>query len=165
MGNRRARDLIKKLKKSGVKLLEWEITMIRYKAKIVKDDNGYSVSFPELPGCFSYGFNLKEANKNAIEALDLYLEEANDPKWPLPKAINHRGANYSWILPSPEIAIPLMIREARKAKKISQQKAADLLLMKLQTYQKLEYLRKSNPTAMTLLRIAEAFNTKFELSA
>lgn len=108
---------------------------------------------------------MKEANKNAIEALDLYLEEANNPKWPLPKPINHRGANYSWIVPSPEIAIPLMIREARKAKKISQQKAADLLLMKLQTYQKLEYLRKSNPTAMTLLRIAEAFNTKFELSA
>ena len=139
--------------------------MIKYKAKILKDDSGYSVLFPELPGCLSYGSNLKEACKNAIEALDLYLEEANDPKWPLPKAVNHKGDNYQWITPSPEIAIPLMIREARKAKKYSQQKAADLLLMKLQTYQKLEYLRKSNPTAMTLLKIAEAFNTKFELSA
>jgi predicted RNase H-like HicB family nuclease/DNA-binding XRE family transcriptional regulator len=139
--------------------------VIRYKAKIVKDDNGYSVTFPELLGCFSYGSSLKVAKQNAIEALDLYLEEANNPKWPLPKAVDHRGISYIWIIPSPEIAIPLMIREARKAKKISQQKAADLLLMKLQTYQKLEYLRKSNPTAMTLLKIAEAFNTKFELSA
>jgi antitoxin HicB len=139
--------------------------MIRYKAKITKDDNGYAVSFPELPGCFSYGSTMKEANENAIEALDLYLEEANNPKWPLPKAVNHRGTNYSWIIPSPEIAIPLMIREARKAKRISQQKAADLLEMKLQTYQKLEYLRKSNPTMVTLIRIAEAFKTKFEISA
>jgi len=139
--------------------------MIRYKAKIEKDDDGYTVSFPDLPGCFSYGPNLKEAKEKAIEALDLYLEEANDPKWPLPKAVNHRGSNFNWVLPSPEIAIPLMIREARKAKRISQQKAADLLDMKLQTYQKLEYPRKSNPTATTLLRIAEAFKTKFEISA
>ena len=59
--------------------------MIRYKAKIEKDDDGYTVSFPDLPGCFSYGSTLKEAKKNAIESLDLYLEEANDPKWPLRK--------------------------------------------------------------------------------
>lgn len=138
--------------------------MIKYKAKVEKDDDGFTVTFPDLPGCFSYGATLKEAKKNAIEALDLYLEEANDPKWPLPKASNYKGSNYKWIIPSPEIAIALMIREARKAKRISQQKAADLLEMKLQTYQKLEYPRKSNPTAMTLLRIAQAFKTKFELS-
>jgi antitoxin HicB len=139
--------------------------MIRYKAKIEKDDNGYLVSFPDLMGCLSSGSTLKEAKDNAIEALDLYLEEANDPKWPLPKAENYKGPSYSWVIPSPEIAIPLMIREARKSKRISQQKAADLLDMKLQTYQKLEYPKKSNPTTMTLLRIAEAFNTKFEISA
>jgi len=139
--------------------------MIRYKAKIEKDDEGFTVSFPDLPGCFSYGSTLKEAKVNAIEGLDLYLEEANDPKWPLPKALNHKGSNCYWIVPSPQIAIPLMIREARKAKRISQQKAADLLDIKLQTYQKLEYPRKSNPTAMTLLKIAGVFNTKFEISA
>jgi len=54
--------------------------MIRYKAKIQKDDDGYTVSFPDLPGCFSYGSTLKEAKVNAVEALDLYLEEANSPK-------------------------------------------------------------------------------------
>jgi len=139
--------------------------MIRYQAKIKKDDNGYSVIFPDLKGCFSFGSTLIEAKLNAIEALNLYLEEANDPKWPLPKAIEYKGKHYYWITPSPEIAIPLMIREARKALCISQQKAAELLKMKLQTYQKLEYPRKSNPTAMTLLRIAEAFNTTFKLSA
>ena len=139
--------------------------MMKYKAQIKRDGDGFSVSFPDLPGCFSYGTSLEEAKINASEALDLFLEEANDPKWPLPKAKNHKGENLYWIIPSAEIAIPLMIREARKAKRISQKKAAELLDMKLQTYQKLEYLRKSNPTAMTLLKIAEAFNTKFEISA
>lgn len=139
--------------------------MIKYKAHFEKDDNGYLVSFPDLIGCFSYGDTLSEAKFHAIEALDLFLEEANNPKWPLPVSINHKGLNYNWVTPSPEVAIPLMIREARKYKKISQQKAAELLGMKIQTYQKLEYIRKSNPTAMTLLKIAKVFDTKFELSA
>ncbi len=138
--------------------------MIKYKAKFTNDSNGINVIFPDLPGCFSYGENKEMAMANAVEALDLYLEEANDPKWPLPKAKNHRGENFNWITPSPEISIPLMIREARKSRKLTQQHAADLLDMKLQTYQKLEYIRKSNPTAMTLLKIAEAFKVKFELA-
>ncbi len=142
-----------------------ETSVIKYKAKIQKDGKGFLVEFLDLPGCFSCGTTLKESKSNAIEALDLYLEEANDPRWPLPKAKNHRGEHFFWIIPSPEVAIPLMIREARKARGISQQKAADLLDMKLQTYQKLEYLRKSNPTAMTLLKIASVFKTKFELAA
>ena len=58
--------------------------MLKYKANIEKDGDGYSVTFPDLPGCLSSGHSLEEAKENAIEALDLYLEEANDPKWPLP---------------------------------------------------------------------------------
>ena len=139
--------------------------MLKYKAKLERDYSGFTVSLPDLPGCFSYGETIEEAKSNIIESLDLYLEEANDPKWPLPRPLNHKGEDFCWITPSPEVAIPLMIREARKSMKISQQRAADLLGMKLQTYQKLEYLRKSNPTAMTLLKIAGAFGTKFELSA
>ena len=139
--------------------------MIKYQAKIEKDDSGYSVDFPDLPGCYSFGSTLNKAKKNATLALDLYLEEANDPKWPLPRATKHSGDHYYWIVPSPEISIPLMIREARKARKISQEHAAQLLKMKIQTYQKLEYPRKSNPTAKTLLKIAGAFKTKFQLSA
>ena len=94
----------------------------------------------------------------------MYLEEANDPQWHLPKVTKHSGIHYYWISPSAAIAIPLMIREARKSRKISQQRAAELLDMKFQTYQKLEYPRKSNPTAKTLLKIAEVFKIKFELS-
>lgn len=139
--------------------------MIKYQAKIEKDDSGYSVEFPDLPGCFSSGATLNQAKKNAKESLDLYLEEANEPKWVLPKATRHSGEQYYWIMPSPDIAIPLMIREARKSKKISQEQAAEMLDMKIQTYQKLEYPRKSNPTAKTLLKIAEVFKIKFELSA
>ena len=139
--------------------------MFKYKANIKKDGQEFIVTFPDLPGCFSIGSTFEQAVVNAKEALELYLEEANDPYWPLPKSKNYRGADFFWITPSFDIAIPLMIREARKFRKLTQQQAADLLQMKLQTYQKLEYLGKSNPTALTLLKIAEAFKTSFKLSA
>jgi predicted RNase H-like HicB family nuclease len=35
---------------------------------------GYSVSFPDLPGCFTCGSTLEEAERNAKEALELWLE-------------------------------------------------------------------------------------------
>lgn len=36
-------------------------------------ENGYSVYFPDLPGCTSYGDTLSEAQKNAQDALGLHL--------------------------------------------------------------------------------------------
>ncbi len=138
--------------------------MIKYKAKIKKDSSGYAVSFPDLPGCYSYASTLVKAQESAVEALDLYLEEASDPKWPLPKAKNHRGSSFYWICPSPDIGIPLMIREARIKRGFTMKKASELLGMKVQTYQKLEYPYKSNPTAKILCKIACVFKTKFEIS-
>lgn len=44
-------------------------------------DGSYSVSFPDLPGCFSYGANLEEASRMAAEAASLHvygLEEDNE---------------------------------------------------------------------------------------
>lgn len=35
--------------------------------------NGFSVYFPDLPGCTSYGETLSEAQKNAQDALGLHL--------------------------------------------------------------------------------------------
>lgn len=35
--------------------------------------NGFSVYFPDLPGCTSYGKTLSEAQKNAQDALGLHL--------------------------------------------------------------------------------------------
>ena len=39
-----------------------------------KDDHGYFVYAPELPGCHSQGDTFEEASVNFKEALDLYLE-------------------------------------------------------------------------------------------
>ena len=47
-----------------------------YRVNVVfsKDDNGYFVSCPELPGCISQGDTYEEARSNIQEAAELYLE-------------------------------------------------------------------------------------------
>lgn len=37
------------------------------------EDGSYSISFPDLPGCFSYGDNLTEAQRMAEEAASLHV--------------------------------------------------------------------------------------------
>ena len=59
-----------------------------YVAVFTKEDNYYNVSFPDLPGCYTYGSNIEEAYNMAKEALELHLygmEEDGD-KIPKPTA-------------------------------------------------------------------------------
>jgi len=41
-------------------------------------DGGYSVWVPDLPGCCSQGNTVEEAIENVKEAIELYLEDADD---------------------------------------------------------------------------------------
>jgi predicted RNase H-like HicB family nuclease len=45
-----------------------------------EEDGGYSVSVPSLPGCFSQGDTFEKALKNIKEAIELYLEGAENKK-------------------------------------------------------------------------------------
>ena len=44
-------------------------------------EGGYTALVPALPGCVTYGENLKEAKKMAKEAIELYLESLNSLKF------------------------------------------------------------------------------------
>ena len=43
-------------------------------------EGGYSVSVPELPGCFTHGKTFEEAKKMAKEAILAYLKSAGSRK-------------------------------------------------------------------------------------
>ncbi len=47
-----------------------------YRVNVVfsKDEDGYYVFCPELPGCQSQGDTFEEARENIKEAVELYLE-------------------------------------------------------------------------------------------
>jgi antitoxin HicB len=138
--------------------------MIRYQALIEKDGSHYSVSFPDLPGCFSSGDTRQEAAENAREALSLYLEEARDPKWDVPKPRARRSKHYVWIHPFVDVGVPLMIRQARRSRGLTQKQLAERLQMSLQQLQKLETPGRSNPTVRTLAAISDALEEALEIN-
>lgn len=46
---------------------------VSYPAVFEPSGNGYSVYFPDLPGCISYGESYEDAQKEASDALGLHL--------------------------------------------------------------------------------------------
>ena len=57
-----------------------------YPAIFQKEEIGYSVSFPDLDGCFTEGDTLEEAMEMAQEALGLYLVSLEERKINIPLA-------------------------------------------------------------------------------
>lgn len=53
---------------------------MNYKVHVVftKDEQGYYVHCPHLPGCYSQGRSLEEAQINMRQALDLYSERLTE---------------------------------------------------------------------------------------
>lgn len=49
---------------------------MKYKVALKKSEDGYSVSVPGLPGCWSQGDTEQEALANIEEAIREYLEVA-----------------------------------------------------------------------------------------
>ena len=47
-------------------------------------EGGFNVSFPEFPGCVTFGKNFEEAKKKAKEVLELWLEELTSQKQKIP---------------------------------------------------------------------------------
>jgi predicted RNase H-like HicB family nuclease len=47
--------------------------LISYPALIYKDNEAYSVEFPDLPGCLTFGKTLSDAMVSASEALGLFV--------------------------------------------------------------------------------------------
>lgn len=55
--------------------------MPTYFALIEKDtDSAFGISFPDVPGCFSAADEVDDVLRNAIEALELHLEDDTAPK-------------------------------------------------------------------------------------
>ncbi len=48
------------------------------------EEGGYNVSFPDFPGCVTFGRNFEEARAMAREALELWLEELTESKEYIP---------------------------------------------------------------------------------
>ena len=69
--------------------------MICYPAVIEYDreDDAYNVSFPDLPGCLTFGDTIVDAKENAKEALNAYLESIDSRELKVPAPSELAGSN------------------------------------------------------------------------
>ena len=44
------------------------------------EQKGFNVSFPDFPGCVTFGNSFEDAKRYAREALELWIEELNQNK-------------------------------------------------------------------------------------
>jgi predicted RNase H-like HicB family nuclease len=51
---------------------------MKYKIALLKTDEGYSVSVPGLPGCWSQGITEEEALENIQDAIQEYIAVRDD---------------------------------------------------------------------------------------
>ncbi len=56
----------------------WQKATLKYKIVMKKSKEGYSVSCPGLPGCWSQGESEEEAIKNILAAIQEYLAAIDD---------------------------------------------------------------------------------------
>lgn len=133
-----------------------------YTAHIKKEVDGYTVTFPDLDGCFSEGDTREQAIYTAKEALDGYLAASCDRELAIPEATTHTGPDYVSIPVDSKIAIPIMLRRLRKTHHWTQSHVAKLLDVSQQAYAKLETAGKANPTIETLERLSHIFHVHFD---
>lgn len=91
---------------------------VSYFAIFEKSDNGYSVYFPDVEGCVSWGKNIAEAQKNAREALELHLYgmEQDGEKFPEPSENVKSGSLEDVVVLV--TAFPELFREQYENKKV-----------------------------------------------
>jgi transcriptional regulator with XRE-family HTH domain len=74
-----------------------------------------------------------------------------------------KSSTHHWILPFPEVGIPLLIRQRRLEAELSQSQFGKLLKVTTQQVQKLETPGKSNPTIRTLNKASDVLNASLEI--
>jgi len=132
-----------------------------YYAHIEEDEEGYLVSFPDLPSINTFGDTIEEALSNATEALNACLESDFQRGFSLPSLSSDKRNDFYSIQVLPHIEIAYTLRKLRKGR--SQVEIASELGISYQAYQKLENPRKCNPTVKTLEKISAILGRNLEI--
>ena len=66
--------------------------ILEYTAVIERDGDSYSVYFPDVPGCFTQGKTVEEAEARAQQALEAHLGAVQDAGEELPEPSAHVAA-------------------------------------------------------------------------
>ena len=134
-----------------------------YYTKLTKQSEGfYLAEFPELEGCLTEGSSKAKALANAKEALEGWLASHCDRNLLIPEPKARKSSIYYPVTVGVRVSFPIMLRKARKKKKLSQRQMAERLSVSQQAYAKLETPLKSNPALATVQKLSEALSLNFE---
>lgn len=76
------------------------MTAVFYPAVFHPEETGYSVTIPDIEGCFTQGETMDEAVSMAQDAIDLMLEDCKVcPKPSLPSAIHVDDGDFVAMIP------------------------------------------------------------------
>ncbi|MBF0320301.1 MAG: type II toxin-antitoxin system HicB family antitoxin [Nitrospirae bacterium] len=133
---------------------------LRYPAIIeyVAEDENFTVEFPDLKGCITYGDTLEAAKAYAKDAMSAFLAAMFDRGFKIPDPSDIKGESVYLIEPEPYAAVPILLRRLRHEFGYSQIDVSKKLGISYQVYQKLENPNKCNPTVKTLEKIANIYN-------
>jgi antitoxin HicB len=120
-----------------------------------ESDKVFEVSFPDFPGCITFGSTREEAETMAADALTGILESMIRRSLDLPAISKMKGTTL--IAPSPSVAFALWLRAKRNASGMTLTDVADRLGVKYQVYQKLENPETANPTLKTIAKLERVF--------
>lgn len=79
--------------------------MLKYPAKIKKEDGVYLVTFPDLKNINTWGETLDHALKNAEEALNGCLEADSERGFQIPEPSEKKGQSVYDIPVKPHVAV------------------------------------------------------------
>jgi len=130
-----------------------------YHFKVHKEKDRYWAQGIELSGCYTQGRTLEELQKNAQDALNLYMEEPSDSNdlAPLPSKTIKKAKNIIQIPLDPLIAFAFLVRYFRIKHGFTQQEVAKKMGFEtLYSYQRLE-TKKCNPSLKMIARIKQLY--------
>ncbi|MEO5361612.1 MAG: type II toxin-antitoxin system HicB family antitoxin [Nitrospirota bacterium] len=129
----------------------------------ISEDENFTVEFPDLEGCITYGDTLEAAKDYAKDALSAFLASMLDNGFKIPEPSDVKGEKVHLIEPEPYAAVPILLRKLRLEFGYSQTDVSKKLGISYQVYQKLENPNKCNPTVKTLEKIAAIYNKHLHL--
>lgn len=120
------------------------------------EDGSYSISFPDLPGCFSYGNNLAEAQQMAEEAasLHVYGMERDGDEIPLP-SLNLPKETTAGNVVMPVTIHPDLYRAKRDNERIKTNITLPAWLKRIAGEQKVNYSRLLEAALIDYLQLPQ----------
>lgn len=131
---------------------------LTYLAVFEPTETGYSVYFPDLPGCVSYGEDFEEAQKQVAEALGLHIYgmEKDGDEIPVPSKVPQVDpATTAGFLVSPVTVFPDLVRNELDNRAVKTNLTIPAWLKELAEAQGVNYSKVFQAALMDYLGISQ----------